>query len=120
MAFQDNQIIQTSIPMEQPNQATSGIIQSLPASQSLNALRGRWMGSTNAANRPPVTEQRQGRGGRPPVFTPEARPRQERTAQAAQQHRTGYLLGPSNEVRELLTSLMCLHKVDVIVEATNG
>ena len=89
MAFQDNQIIQTSIPMEQPNQATSGIIQSLPASQSLNALRGRWMGSTNAANRPPVTEQRQGRGGRPPVFTPEARPRQERAAQAAQQHRTG-------------------------------
>lgn len=63
------------------------LAQYLSPSQTLNGMRGRWLGNNNAPVRPPVTEQRQGRGGRPPVFTPEARPLQENAGRAAQRHR---------------------------------
>ena len=89
MAFRDNQIIQNPVPDTPVTPPGPGIVSTLPASQSLNALRGRWMGSNNTPNRPPVTERRHGRGGRPPVFTPEARPLQEDTAEAAHRHRVG-------------------------------
>lgn len=63
------------------------ILRYLGPSQALNGLRGKWLGHNNATRRDPPTEQRQGRGGRPPVFTPEARPIQENAGRAAQQHR---------------------------------
>lgn len=53
-------------------------------------MRGRWLGNNTSRRRAPVTEERQGRGGRPPVFTPEARPIQERASEAAQRHRVPY------------------------------
>lgn len=69
------------------------LLQHLAPSQTLNGMRGRWLGNNNAPKRPPLVEAREGRGGRPPVFTPDARPMQENTSRAAQAHRMGYM-GP--------------------------
>lgn len=97
MPFNDNQFPVATLPQDGLPTGVQGmhgrgvpaLVQNLPASQALNALRGRWLGGNRQARRNPPTEQRQGRGGRPPVFTPDARPIQENTARAAHAHRQG-------------------------------
>lgn len=74
------------------------ILNHLPPSQTLNGLRGKWLGANTNTNRPSPTEARQGRGGRPPVFAAEARPLQERVASAAHRHRPASVQGQAHNM----------------------